>query len=237
MHVRDPLVTQGVNSVESGLGIYEARMQINDRDFYHIRFDEILDSERQRWASFFHTEFNVLDGGTESRYGNNDYLEMRRIGNNDRLCYPHKLVDGHVGNGVWVTRQHYLTEEISETTPIHKADLPNTSRYKDGVNKLNFTVSDAANNANSAEVEVILDNFKPYLKTVEVDVNNDPTYLGTWREIDYPNVNDDGRIFYERVIDAQEGVSGTFNIYMFMHLNQLTAHWYCNLLPQHLPRQ
>ena len=177
LHARDPRVTTDTAGSGMGLGIYEAIFKIDNIDKYHIKFDEINDLDIHHTTSFYHTEFNTL---TDKKYGNNDYLEMRRIDSNEGSYYPHKLVTGVQSNGVWATRARIGTSIVFQNTPTLLARGNAEALYGDGTHLLSYTVSDAAGNHSDATVSIILDNFKPYVQSVEMKVGNQTFYKKSW---------------------------------------------------------
>ena len=65
------------------------------------------------------------------------------------------------------------------------ARIIDEARYKDGINKVSLTMSDIdyydyPNNSNNITLEVIIDNFLPYIKKVEVFSGSKKTYSSHW---------------------------------------------------------
>lgn len=181
LHARDPQVTKPIscaNAVNSGAGIYEAVFRINGTDKYQVKFDSLRDDETGEFEDYYHISFNTAQG-TDRKYGNNDYLEMRRVIGETARC-AHKKINNIQSNGVWATRAKEGTADVFATTPTELAMCPDEAKYKDGKHTLNFTVSDAAANSVSKDIEVIVDNFKPYVKKVKVTYNNAVIYEAGW---------------------------------------------------------
>jgi hypothetical protein len=188
IHERDLKITIGNNVTGNGMGIYDAVFRINNSDKYQVKFDEILDTETDNISDFYHTEYNGLYGnlqnntiteGVNQAFGNDDYLEMRRI-TGETARRPHKQIGGIQSNGVWATRAKTGTPDVFATTPTEIANCPDEAKYPDGKHTLNFTVSDAASNTDSKDVITIVDNFKPFIKKLEIKFKGNSIYKGVW---------------------------------------------------------
>ncbi len=165
-HVRDILVTNGVNSVGEGLGIYECLMRLDGRDFYRVKFDEIEQDDIRRPANFFQSSYNGLEG-TSKLYGNHDYLKMyRSVGS--QISAPHKRINDIPTNGIWSTRLHKSKSSTFAITPTDVADYPSDLKYKEGKHTIVYNVRDANNQEGNATLNITIDNFMPYIDTVEV---------------------------------------------------------------------
>ncbi len=175
LHERDSRVTNAPAAIGTGLGIDAARFSINGQEKYRVKFDEILETELTRTTDFYATTFDA-----PMAFGNNDYLKMRRI-TGETARRPHKLINGVQSNGVWATRAKNTTADVFATTPTEIANCPDEAKYQDGKHTLNFTVSDAANNSDNKNIETIVDNFQPYVKSLVVKQQDGTViYEGKW---------------------------------------------------------
>jgi hypothetical protein len=170
-HVRDLLVTSGVNSVGDGLGIYKGAYYINNEIKYLVEFDELEDDLHDEWETYFDHRFNTATGRSVL-YGNNDYIKLRRI-QGDVIGHPHKLIGQNAipSNGVWATRNNKTSEKIFGLTPNQTTDIPINALYNDGKHHLDFSVFDAASNRDDASFDVVVDNFQPFITQVKLTSN------------------------------------------------------------------
>ena len=119
--------------------------------------------------------------------GNNDFIELWK-GPNENYLYPHKTMTVHNlnSNGIWYTKARITDtdgdEQDENVYVFDNAHLPEIARsnlealYPDREHTLTFHVEDAAGRIDraknkaedNAKVTVIVDNFKPFVKKVEV---------------------------------------------------------------------
>lgn len=119
---------------------------------------------------------------------------MRRtVAENETARRPHKLINYDPdlqnpnnpiqqiqSNGIWATKARNTTLPVFPTTPVDIARAPCEALYNDGNHTLDFEVTDAANNSNTAQVVAIVDNFKPYIAHVQMLLNNQTIYNSQW---------------------------------------------------------
>ncbi len=139
-----------------------------DVDFNRIREDN--PSEIYREEEVFHTSFNT---NNDHLYGNNDFIKLRNTSN--IYVFPHKLINNIQSNGIWFTKAHNSTNEIFTTTPTNTADINDETLYSDGKHTIRLEAHDASGRNVQQDIDLIIDNFKPYVKDVTVfqQIGND----------------------------------------------------------------
>jgi hypothetical protein len=174
-NVRDADVDGGSNG--DALTVQAASYTVDERTKYLIEFDRVAEAEKYVVTNIFHTEFNNGD----EIFGNNDFIELRSDG---RYLYPHKLQS----NGVWFTKARNTTPSVFLQTPAETAGVSEDALYPDGEHTLIFHVEDAAGRIDrapgkaedNAKVKVIVDNFRPYVKDVNINSGEFPIYSSAW---------------------------------------------------------
>ena len=158
---------------------------------YHLDFEQNRDGianqqnsdEKYKITQVFHLGFD----NANRQGGDNDFIELRS--GDDEYIYPHKLIEftnlqgqqvQEQSNGIWFTKARADTEHIFRYTPdanhVARCSVPDEAQYSDGEYTLRFFAQDdwgrvnrAANAADvNAKVTVIVDNFRPFVKQVEV---------------------------------------------------------------------
>ena len=169
--------TADFNSIGTGLTIQTVRYNIDDEaDKYKINFDRVGNSNIAQVDQVFHATFN---SGDDRLYGNNDFLELRSL--DDAYLYPHKKVNNIQSNGVWATMATQTTADLFQVTPTATAKVNSEAKYKDGIHSLAFEVSDAVGNWDYDEMDVVVDNFRPFLERAEIKNSTGETkYLHVW---------------------------------------------------------
>jgi hypothetical protein len=165
-NVNSLLSTAGVpHKSGTGLTLYKIRYKIGTQYLYHTEFDAIPRAEQNQHGSVFHTAFN---NGTNILYGNNDFIQLRTTNNN--FVSVEKMLNGRRGTGLWVTRLRTGQNPVVIPTEVNSLQLSRHNAeavFKDGSHDLTVEVEDAANFHNNAKVEIIVDNFPPYVETVK----------------------------------------------------------------------
>ena len=165
---------------------------------YPLAFDRLREAERSSVSQIFGT---ATFDAAHLTFGNNDFIELRS-GDDDYLSpYPNKQIEfenlqgqqvQEQSNGIWSTKARADTEHIFRYTPdnqhIARCNAPGEAKYPDGDYTLKFFAQDdwgrvnrAVNAADvNAKVTVIVDNFKPFVKKVEIVSGEQMIYSGAW---------------------------------------------------------
>ena len=182
----------GINSnpgganTSSGQGVTIRQMyysiegeQINVPNKYEIDFNTIRLDQTRGAANLVHV-FDLGFDPAHLRYGNNDFIKLWREDDSYLSPYPNALIGQVQSNGIWFTKARAETEHIFRYTPdeqhVARCTLPEEAKYPDGDYTLTFFAQDdwgrvnrAANAADvNAKVTVIVDNFLPFVRKVEV---------------------------------------------------------------------
>ncbi|OYT13459.1 MAG: hypothetical protein B6I19_05035 [Bacteroidetes bacterium 4572_114] len=151
---------------------------------YIVDFSDFLDAETDQIGQFFHIPyFNPEQMPNHYLYGNHDFIELRST--NNTYLHIHQQINGIQSNGVWFTKADKNTNHVFNQTPgqAQIADANEFALYSDGEQTLNFFVSDAAGQEANEDLDLIVDNFIPFIKEVEIydDWNLiTPVYEGEW---------------------------------------------------------
>ncbi|MCD4698327.1 MAG: T9SS type A sorting domain-containing protein [Bacteroidales bacterium] len=149
----------------------------SEHDKYIADFSGMIHGERNSINQFFHTPYFHPN----FEYGNNDFIELKTINAN---LHIHQQINGIQSNGIWFTKALNTTPHVFNQTPTDIAYVNDVAKYKDGEQTLNFYVSDASDQCEDYDLKVIVDNFPPYVKKVEIYqgdiVNNVVIYSANW---------------------------------------------------------
>lgn len=102
------------------------------------------------------------------------------------------------------------------TGPMQYADMPNNARYNDGNYQMTISVTDVRNAPLvSSPINFTLDNFKPYIRKVNVNLNGAETYQGVWEsnEGSLTVANDGSMNLAKR--SAAVGTTGTLQVVVY----------------------
>lgn len=176
--VRDVSVNN-TGSSGNGLTIHRLNYRINNILKYQIYFDKInSDTELYSVDDIFHTEFN---NGGDHQFGNNDFIELYTT--DGTYLSPDKRVNNIQSNGVWFTKAPVSTQHVFSQTPTTIATHNDNALYSDGLHTLRFETSDASGRTDAVDLELIVDNFRPYIKEVLIKKfgpYGDLIYHGKW---------------------------------------------------------
>ena len=178
VNVRDTRINAVPASQGDGLTIKILRYFIDNQNKFNLDFDRLIHAERNLVQEVFHTEFNTGNG---MLWGNNDFIEL--YSDNNTYVYPQKRINNIQSNGVWFTKALNTSGHVFNQTPTNFAAVNSEVLYSDGVHTLRFETEDAAGNTDdeNTSIDVIVDNFRPYIKKVEVRNSNDEVvYIGNW---------------------------------------------------------
>ena len=194
VNVRDVEITDKQGDIGDGLTVYSTNYAVEDayhtfHEPYRVTFDRIPEADAGLLGEIFHTN---------SFYGNDDFIELRDT--NNRFLSPHKTMTANNlnSNGIWYTKARITDtdgdEQDENVYVFDNTHLPEIARcdlealYPDGEHTLTFHVEDAAGRIDraknkaedNAKVTVIVDNFKPFVKKVEVVSGEQTIYSGAW---------------------------------------------------------
>ena len=179
VNCRDRTLNAPTISSGNGLTVQQINYSIENNLKYNIEFDKLANGTQAMEEQVFHTAFN---NPTNSRlFGNDDYIEM--YSSDNTYLYIHKQINNIQSNGIWSTKARNNSQQVHNTTPLSLARYPGESLYPDGEINLQFHVEDAAGRNDDEDFKIILDNFKPYIKKVEIRKNNisgSLVYSGNW---------------------------------------------------------
>lgn len=149
----------------------------NDPKFV-VDFSMLSHAESNQIGQVFHLVFNTLTN-TPFINGNNDFIELRST--DETYVTPQTLIDNIQSNGIWCTKANEGTAHIFNTTPGANdiAHVNDEAKYKDGEHNLNCITEDAALQQLELNVPLVLDNFLPYIKQVEITSQNQ-IYSENW---------------------------------------------------------
>jgi len=171
---------RNINSIAAaghGLTLQRINYSIENVMKYDIEFDRINNGNINNINQIFHTAFNNND----VLYGNNDFIEL--YSSDNIYLHPHKQINGVQSNGIWFTKARNNTQQVFNTTPTLTARFNSEALYSDGETAIRFHVEDASGRDDDDEIKVIIDNFKPYIKKVQVRRDNNSgtlVYNGQW---------------------------------------------------------
>lgn len=176
--VRDVSINN-TGSSGNGLTIHRLNYRINNILKYQIYFDKInSDTELYSVDDIFHTEFN---NGGDHQFGNNDFIELYTT--DGTYLSPDKRVNNIQSNGVWFTKAPVSTQHVFSQTPTTIATHNDNALYSDGLHTLRFETGDASGRTDAVDLELIVDNFRPYIKEVLIKKfgpYGDLIYHGKW---------------------------------------------------------
>lgn len=160
----------GASGSGNGLTIKKLRWLIdnNSNPKYHIIFDRLKDAEVQLLDRIFYTQFNSTVGSSPY-FGNDDYIKLYDL--NTTHIYPIQPINNTLSNGVWFTKASATTDELFNVTPSSTARVNDEAKYKEGTHEMTFSAIDAAGFNGNCSLSVVVDNFRPYVKKVEVIAN------------------------------------------------------------------
>jgi PKD repeat protein len=155
----------GINGGGSdGLTVQDLEYQIDGSNKYRVNFDRFYETEQFQVENIFHTAYNTGDGRL---YGNNDFIEMYTL-EGDNYTTLDTRIGGINSNGVWHTKALQGTSLVHTTTPVEAAAFPGQAKFGDGPHVLRFVANDASGQSGNADLTVVVDNFKPYIKEVKI---------------------------------------------------------------------
>ncbi|MEO1253610.1 MAG: PKD domain-containing protein, partial [Bacteroidota bacterium] len=185
LRARDPNLNVGgfgTGGDGAGLTIDNAKLFIDGRPFYEIDFSSFITSpvaDRETFSvnDIFHTEFNA---NNDQRFGNNDYIEM--YSENNTYLGVDQRINGRRSNGIWYTKAKGNTVDVVFDAAPELAKIPKQSIYRDGQHEIRTYVHDASNLYESRIVNVIVDNFLPYVEKVVIKnkSSEEVVYTGIW---------------------------------------------------------
>ncbi|MCD4746685.1 MAG: PKD domain-containing protein, partial [Bacteroidales bacterium] len=135
-------------------------------------FSEMVHGEAYSINQFFHQPYFE----PHYEYGNNDFIELRSTDN--VYLHIHQQINGIQSNGIWFTKALNTTGHVFNQTPTYIALINEEALYKDGEQTLNFYVADASGQDEDVDFKIIVDNFPPYLKKLEI-------FEGDWQNNNY----------------------------------------------------
>jgi len=148
---------------------------------YIVDFSEMLDAESTQIGQLFHIPYFTEQLPDHYLYGNHDFLELRSFDNT--YLHIHRPINGIQSNGIWFTKALNTTTHIFNQTPLQIALVNELSLYSDGEQTLNFRVTDASGQEDPYDLRLIVDNFIPCIRKVEIYKYDNPTiaeYERSW---------------------------------------------------------
>lgn len=173
----------GTNCIVSsgeGLTVYKLSYYLNDIKKYQIEFDKLSYEDRFEIGKIFRTDFNTRK--SDQFNGNNDYIKLYDI--DETRIDPQKQINGKYPNGVWCTKCNKKSAGVSVISEIKEAYSIEEAFYPDGIHNVAFETEDAAGKTDKVSLKVIVDNFLPYVKQLEMYTthgkNKEPFYSASW---------------------------------------------------------
>ncbi len=147
-----------------GLTIYKISYYVNESKKYIIEFDKLDVEDRFEINKIFRTEFN---NRKEDQFnGNFDYIKLydRESG---RIA-PQKQINGKYSSGIWHTKSHRNSPNNPAIGQISEARSIDEALYPDRYHALHFEAEDASGKSTKETIKVLVDNFVPIVKKVEI---------------------------------------------------------------------
>lgn len=216
---------------------------------YIIDFSEINYEERNQINELFRVPYFPEQMPDFYLYGNHDFIELRST--NDVYLSVHQQINGIQSNGIWFTKADTGTPHVFNQTPTQAqvAQANEFTLYADGEHTLRFHVEDASNQEQEEDLHLVVDNFLPFVKRLQIykNGNSEPEYSRSWawngngytleqEPACYFLTSDELDIYAfasEQMSEFRISVNGSPEIEM-QAINSESTEWHASISPGHI---
>ncbi len=212
----------------------QARVQIDAPNNISKRYNTVMDIEevefliKKNYVEDYSTikgahNNNIKFGGMINSAEFPDYINNSGNNNNvgswnktgvEPFCYySHPWDDFYCKD--FITRIHKDDPTDGATTPNMISYCPMSTRYNDGRYHIKARVTDVRNGYTDSPVQnVVIDNYKPFIREVKAEVNNQVIYRRTWQCDDGANCQ--GMYLENGVVQADANRSDLLTLGMWV---------------------